>query len=192
MNTNITYTINQGVFASSHPHAAYDPDDGKYHLDTEIDYYGSYSPPPQKKINNHKKKEDPEEALCFRVKKHNERERQLDIQINNIDFKERELDKREAELNKKEIELLFRERCVIEKEEREQYGEDEVITYKGFGDIDGTYNRRTGRKVEVKIEEKQTINKPVTINEKYMKLIPKRKVYNKSQYYMSLLPKKKN
>ena len=160
--------------------------------DPEIDYFVPYNPLSPEKLNNYKEEEedDPEEALFLRKQKHNERERQLYIKISNIEDKERELDERETELNKKEIELLFRERCVIEKEERDQY-EDEVIIYKGFNN-EGTYNRRTGKKVDVIIEEKQTINKPVSINEKYMKLLPKRKVYNKSQYYMSLLPKNKN
>ena len=103
--------------------------------------------------------------------------RELDLKEYEIERKERELDLREAELNKKERELLFG----VENTE-----DDSIFDFRkmNLDDDDEERNLYFRETVDEEEEYKQTIN------EKYMKLLPKRKIYNKGQIYMKLLPKR--
>ena len=102
--------------------------------------------------------------------------RELDLKEYEIERKERELDEREAELNKKERELLF----------GATNEDDSILDFRkmNLDDDDEVRNLYFRETVDEEEEYKQTIN------EKYMKLLPKRKVYNKGQIYMKLLPKR--
>jgi hypothetical protein len=120
---------------------------------------------------------DLEEDLHKRRNILNKISRELDIKEYEIERKERELELREAELNKKERELLFgainEDDCILDFRKMNLDNDEER----------NLYFRETVDKEE---EYKQTIN------EKYMKLLPKRKVYNKGQIYMKLLTSSAN
>ncbi len=150
-------------------YATRDPemDDFVYCASTEETY--------TKKISDYDNDYDLEEDLHKRRNILNKISRELDIKEYEIERKERELDLREAELNKKERELLFGD-----------INEDDcILDFRKMNlDDDEERNLYFRETVDEEEEYKQTIN------EKYMKLLPKRKIYNKGQIYMKLLPKK--
>jgi hypothetical protein len=109
--------------------------------------------------------------------------RELDLKEYEIERKERELDEREAELNKKERELLFG--ATNEDDE-----EDSIFNLRNMNlNNDDEEDEERNLYFREKVEEDEEEYKQ-TINETYMKLLPKRKVYNKGQIYMRLLPKR--
>ena len=134
--------------------------------DPEIDdfvYCASTQETYTKKISDYENDYDLEEDLHKRKKILDKISRELELREYEIERKERELELREAELNKKERELLFG--ATDEDDE-----EDSIFNFRETVDEEEEYKQ--------------------TINETYMKLLPKRKVYNKGQIYMRLLPKR--